>query len=82
MDNEVTKDFAELADARSTAPVEVASAATKPTKPVDPMPPLGNGARGCAPGDSSPNGTIVDGMKKVIVANVFGPSCHWEPVKK
>lgn len=42
---------------------------------------FGNGTRSCAPGDTSPNGTVQGGMKKVIVQNPFGVSCHWEPVK-
>lgn len=40
---------------------------------------VGAGLKACVPGDSSPNGTIADGMKKVIVPTPFGNSCHWEP---
>ena len=41
----------------------------------------GGGLKGCVAGDSSPNGTVVDGMKKVVVATPFGSSCHWEQAK-
>jgi hypothetical protein len=41
----------------------------------------GGGYKACAPGDSSPNGTIVDGMRKVVTATPFGSGCTWEPVK-
>ncbi len=42
---------------------------------------LGAGYYACQTGDSSPDGTIVDGKKKVISNNPFGnggKSCHWE----
>ncbi len=90
MDTEVTKDLSDLVDLNPVAaPVQAAAPAASgvavkggdtggPAKPADS---LGNGTRSCAPGDTSPNGTVVDGMKKVIVANPFGVSCHWEPVK-
>ncbi|HUA17952.1 MAG TPA: hypothetical protein VMB25_04350 [Bryobacteraceae bacterium] len=41
----------------------------------------GGGMKGCVAGDSSPNGTVVDGMKKIVVATPFGSSCHWEQAK-
>ena len=41
----------------------------------------GGGYRACVPGDSAPNGTIVDGMRKVVTATPFGAGCTWEPVK-
>lgn len=41
----------------------------------------GGGFKACTPGDSSPNGTVVDGMKKVVTATPFGTGCTWEPVK-
>jgi len=41
----------------------------------------GGGYKACSPGDSSPNGTVVDGMKKVVTATPFGSGCTWEPVK-
>ncbi|HEX5228142.1 MAG TPA: hypothetical protein VFW44_10550 [Bryobacteraceae bacterium] len=38
----------------------------------------GGGFRGCQQGDTSPSGTVVEGMKKVITATPFGQNCHWE----
>jgi len=92
-DKEVTKELAELVDNNPiAAPVQtpapssgggggvkvVGSGGGTEAKPVGDY---GNGTRACAPGDTSPNGTVVDGFKKVVVANPFGVSCHWEPVK-
>jgi hypothetical protein len=39
------------------------------------------GTKSCAPGDNSPAGTVLNGMKKVVVPGMFGSSCYWEPVK-
>jgi hypothetical protein len=41
----------------------------------------GGGFKGCLSDDSSPSGTVVDGMKKVITATPFGQNCHWESAK-
>jgi hypothetical protein len=41
----------------------------------------GGGLKGCVPGDSSPDGTVVDGMKKIVTATPFGSGCRWEPTK-
>jgi hypothetical protein len=41
----------------------------------------GGGFKACVAGDSSPNGAVVDGMKKVVTATPFGSGCTWEPVK-
>jgi hypothetical protein len=91
-DKEVTKGLADLVDnnplaapVQGSAPSSGSSSAAVvrgseggPSKPdID----LGNGTRSCAPGDTAASGTIVDGMKKIVVANPFGSSCHWEPVK-
>jgi hypothetical protein len=42
---------------------------------------VGGGLKGCVPGDSSPDGTVVDGMKKIVTATPFGSGCRWEPTK-
>lgn len=42
---------------------------------------VGGGLKGCVSGDTSPSGTVVDGMKKVITATPFGSGCRWEPAK-
>ena len=43
--------------------------------------PVGAGLKACVAGDTSPSGTVVDGMKKVVSENPFGSSCRWEPAK-
>lgn len=42
---------------------------------------MGGGTRACIAGDSSPNGAISNGYKKVEGVTPFGSSCHWEAVK-
>ena len=41
----------------------------------------GPGQKSCNADDASPDGTIVDGMKKIVVATPFGSSCRWEQSK-
>ena len=43
---------------------------------------MGASNRGCVAGDTSPAGTIVSGMKKVMNRGLMGMSCYWEPVSK
>jgi hypothetical protein len=38
------------------------------------------GYKQCRPDDSSPEGTVQDGFRKVAVKTPFGTSCIWEPV--
>lgn len=42
---------------------------------------MGGAMRACQPGDDSPAGAVVDGMKKVSEDSPFGKKCWWEPVK-
>ncbi len=45
---------------------------------------MGGGYAACQPGDTSPEGTVADGRKKVFVSSPFAPggkSCHWETTK-
>ncbi|HVN05048.1 MAG TPA: hypothetical protein VMT86_11560 [Bryobacteraceae bacterium] len=86
----ITRKVEELLD-RSTpppsnaAPVKAAvEAPPKPAQPATTAPSapgvdLGRGIHACAPGDSSPAGTVNDGMRKVIKGTPFGKSCYWEP---
>ncbi len=37
--------------------------------------------RGCQPGDTSPAGTVAEGMRKIVTKTPFGESCRWEPVR-
>jgi hypothetical protein len=41
----------------------------------------GGGNKGCVAGDDAPAGTVVDGMKKIVIPTPFGNNCHWEPAK-
>lgn len=65
----------------ATAPPPAAPAATnlggKAGMGVD----IGAGTRACTPGDTTPPGTVQDGLKKVVTASPFGSVCRWEPVK-
>jgi hypothetical protein len=40
----------------------------------------GGGIHQCVAGDTTPPGTIVDGYKKVVTTNMFGPTCMWQQV--
>jgi hypothetical protein len=82
-------DRAALAQA-APAPVSAAQAAA--AKPAAPQSlstqtragagqDVGAGFYACNPGDNSPDGAVVDGKKKVVVATPFGSSCHWEAAK-
>ncbi len=42
---------------------------------------VGKGVRACVPNDSTPAGTVVDGLRKVVTDSPFGPVCRWEPVR-
>jgi hypothetical protein len=42
---------------------------------------VGGGFKACNSDDPSPNGAVVDGMKKVVTATPFGSGCQWEPAK-
>lgn len=58
-----------------------AATSTAPGKPGVDIVGGSNGYKVCNPNDPSPNGTVADGMKKVVTPNPFGTSCHWEPVQ-
>jgi hypothetical protein len=88
----ITKNPEEMLDRGTpppTAPASpVASAAAAPapapkiTPPEKPGPglDLGRGVKACQPGDTSAEGAIVDGMRKVVKPSPFGAKCYWEPV--
>jgi hypothetical protein len=89
----ITKKVDDMID-RTPAPAPHAAAAAPATAAraieVTPPPPAhaapgddlgGRGISACQKGDTSPAGTVTDGMRKVIKNNPFGASCYWEPVK-
>jgi hypothetical protein len=41
----------------------------------------GGGFKSCYADDTSPEGTVVDGMKKVVNLTPFGSVCHWETAR-
>ncbi|MBS1871884.1 MAG: hypothetical protein JSU00_01630 [Acidobacteria bacterium] len=42
---------------------------------------IGGGYHGCQANDSTPSGTVRDGLRKVEIVTPFGKSCRWEPVR-
>ncbi|HEV2202444.1 MAG TPA: hypothetical protein VGR73_21715 [Bryobacteraceae bacterium] len=42
---------------------------------------IGEGVRGCLPGDQSPAGTVLSGYTKRSIPSMFGPVCRWELAK-
>ena len=88
----ITKKVDEILDRGTTAPpapgpvAAASAAAAAPPRPVAPAPAepggdLTRGVRACQAGDSSPAGTVADGMVKVIRSTPFGPKCFWESAK-
>lgn len=72
----------------SGAPVAAATSAPAPpppppvaTAPATPGADLSQGIKACQPGDTSPAGTISDGMRKVVKPSPFGTRCYWESEK-
>lgn len=71
------------------APAQAAApqAASKPVQSLSANGTAGPGAdmgadmKACVAGDTTPAGTIVDGMKKVEGQTPFGSACRWEKVK-
>jgi hypothetical protein len=60
-----------------------AAATTTVAAPVKPGPgaQLTSEIRACQPGDPSPPGTVMDGMRKIVTRTPFGDSCRWEPAR-
>ncbi len=87
----VRKRLAELIDragdkSQAAAPAPQASAPAPAPPPATPGKPepgkqIAEGMSACQPGDDSPAGTVVNGMKKVITQTPFGPQCRWEATK-
>jgi hypothetical protein len=68
---------------RTAAPPPPATNVSKvtPAATAEPGLDLGGGRRACQPGDTSPAGTVVDGMRKVVRNSPFGQVCQWEAVR-
>jgi hypothetical protein len=75
-----------------TLPVQAAApvAQTQQAPPPKPAEPAQKGPgqmttfgfKTCSTADTTPDGTVVDGFKKVTIATPFGSSCVWDPVSK
>lgn len=61
------------------APPPPAPVIKTPTGPGDVMP---QGFRVCNQNDSTPEGAVVDGFRKVSYNTPFGPACRWDPIGK
>ena len=82
---------AQAADSARTGVVNPAIAApasqapkatvTSTSSPSGPGAEVGSGLRACVAGDTSPAGSVVDGMRKVVSATPFGNSCRWETAR-
>jgi hypothetical protein len=86
----IRKNVDEMLDRSTAAPPTPGSAAPAPA----PLPPPGvthaaaapggelpGGIKACQPGDTSPAGTVADGMRKTIKSTPFGARCFWEADK-
>ena len=64
-------------------PAQAAPPPPNSGQPVAPGPgkPTGGGIYACLPGDASPSGTVVNGLKKSSVPTPFGPICNWTAVQ-
>jgi hypothetical protein len=79
----------ELADnSQAAAPAQEnrpAAAAAAPPPPVQAQYGPGEitnfGFKTCVPNDTTPEGTVSGGFRKVVTTTPFGKSCRWDPVK-
>ena len=65
----------EMPAAKPAAPAVVGGNVNGPGKD------LGETVKACQPGDTSPNGAVVAGFRKIISKTPFGDSCRWERVQ-
>ncbi len=50
--------------------------------PLGPGEDPGRGFKTCIPNDSTPDGSVVDGYRKISVPTPFGNGCRWDPVAR
>jgi hypothetical protein len=83
----ITKKVDEILDRSTAAPpgpvaaAKPASLAPPPKAPEAPGGDTNGGIKACQPDDTSPAGTVTDGMRKVIKTSPFGTKCYWESDK-
>lgn len=86
----VKRRLEELVDREPIQPVQTAAAAPAPAPAVtattlgaqngpSDIPQGSNGSKACVPGDTSPPGTVMNGLRKVVTQTPFGQQCRWEP---
>jgi hypothetical protein len=88
---QVHKRVEELFDRSIPEPAPAPAANTPAAAPSAPKPvaavkagpgqDIGAGRKSCVAGDTSPEGTIVDGLKKITWDTPFAKGCAWEPPK-
>jgi len=69
--------------ARTPAPASAPAPTAPPAPRGQPVPgvSIGGGIKACQQGDTSPPGTVAQGMRKVVTESPFGQVCRWEPVQ-
>jgi hypothetical protein len=69
---------------RSAPPAPAAAPAVQQVAktPTGPGADTGRGFKACDPGDSTAEGAVVDGFRKVVTQTPFGNSCRWDPVSR
>jgi hypothetical protein len=83
----VRRSLRELSDHSPVAAAQPAAAGPVAPPPPAAQVPLGpgeltpQGMKTCQPNDSTPDGTVTGGFRKVSIAGPFGKTCLWEPVK-
>jgi len=90
----IVRKLDELLSKEMRSPVVEPAAAAAPAPAEAPKPAVvagpaaqGPGAeltaemRACQPGDTTPPGTVLNGMKKIVTKTPFGEACRWEAVK-
>jgi hypothetical protein len=69
-----------VAEANTPGPAAPAPAVVQAVKaPLGPGEDTGRGYKVCMPNDSTPDGSVVDGYRKVSIATPFGAACRWDP---
>lgn len=70
---------AQAGPAAPQAPPPAAPVIKTPTGPGEMAP---QGYKVCNPNDSTPDGAVVDGYRKVAYSTPFGSACRWDPLGK
>jgi hypothetical protein len=75
--------MADSSQPQAAAPAQAPAASTNLANNASngPGQDVGGGFHACVPGDNSPPGTVVDGLKKVVSPTPFGNACRWEAAK-